>query len=224
MKHPELKAEARTTLGKQVKKLRREGILPANVYGKALSSVAVQVKSSEFETIFKEVGETGLIDLVLNSEKRPVLVKNIQWNFRNNMPLHADFYQVNLKEKVKSMVPLVVIGEPKAVADKLGMLLTSKSEVEVEALPESLPEHIEVDVTPLAALGDQITVGDLKAPEGVTILDEAEQVVAQIGELVVEEKEPETTEAAMPEVIGEKEKEAAAAEAASEEAPQADEK
>ena len=216
MKNPQLTAEKRTVLGKQVKKLRREGILPANIYGKELSSVAVQVKYSDFEPVFKEVGETGLVDIVLDGEKRPVLIKNLQMNYRTYTPLHVDFYQVNLKEKVKSMVPVVIVGEPKAVSEKLGVLLTPLSELEVEALPAELPDNIEVDVAKLANLDEQITVGDLKAPNGVTILTEAEQVIARIGEMMKEEEPAPVEESQLPEVIGEKEKEA---EAASTESP-----
>lgn len=209
MKNPQLTAEKRTVLGKQVKKLRREGFLPANIYGKELASVAVQVKFSDFEPIFKEVGETGLVDIVFDGERRPVLIKNLQMNYQTRTPLHADFYQVNLKEKVKSMVPVVIIGEPKAIAEKLGVLLTPLSEVEVEALPAELPDNIEVDVTALANVDEQITVGDLKAPTGVVILTEPDQVVARIGEMMKEEEPEPTEEAQLPEVIGEKEKEAA---------------
>lgn len=208
MKHPKLDVEKRTVLGKKVKKLRREGLLPANIYGKELASVAVQVKYSDFEQVFKEVGETGLVDVILDGKNRPVLIKNLQMNYRTQTPLHADFYQVNLKEKVKSMVPIVIIGEPKAVTEKAGVLLTPLSEIEVEALPAELPDSIEVDVASLAVLDEQITVGDLKIQEGVNILTEKEQVVARIGEMMKEEVVEPAEETQLPEVIGEKEKEA----------------
>lgn len=191
MKRPTLIAEERKVLGKKVKKLRREGFLPANVYGKNLSSIALQVKYSDFNTVFKDVGETGLVDLQVNGQTKPVLVKNLQMNYQNHTPLHVDFYQVNLKEKVKTMVPLELAGDPKAVTDNVGMLLQTLSEVEIEALPDRLPENIEVPVEHLAVLDEQITVEDLKAPEGVTILSDPSQVVAKIAELVVEEPEPE---------------------------------
>jgi len=191
MKHPQLVSEPRKVLGKKVKKLRREGLLPANVYGKGLKSTAIQVKLSDFQTIFKEVGETGLIDLQVDGQKRPVLVKNMHQTFPHHIPLHVDFYQVNLKEKVKTMVPIVLTGEAKAVTDKVGLLLQTLSEVEIEALPEELPENVEISVENLAAIDDQLTVQDLKAADGVTILTEPEQVIAKIGELVVEEPEPE---------------------------------
>lgn len=197
MKRPVLKAEERKILGKKIKTLRREGILPGNVYGKGLSSVALQVKLADFEKVHKEVGDTGLIELDLNGKTHPVLVKNLQMNFRSHTPLHADFYQVNMKEKVKAMVPLLIVGEAKAVAEKVGILLQPLSDVEIEALPDHLAENIEVNVEHLAAIDDQIKVGDLKAPEGVAILTDPEQVVVKIAELVAPEPEPEPeTEAA----------------------------
>jgi large subunit ribosomal protein L25 len=191
MKHPLLASEPRTVLGKKVKKLRREGLLPANVYGKGLDSTAIQVKLSDFQTVFKEVGETGLIDLEVDGQKRPVLVKNMHQTFPHHIPLHVDFYQVNLKEKVKTMVPVVLTGEPVAVTEKLGLLLQTLAEVEIEALPEELPENIEISVEKLAAVDEQLSVEDLKAPSGVTILTAGDQIIAKIGELVVEEPEPE---------------------------------
>lgn len=191
MKHPQLVSEKRTVIGKKVKKLRREGILPANVYGKGIDSTAIQVKLSDFQAVFKEVGETGLIDLQVDGEKRPVLVKNMHQTFPHHIPLHVDFYQVNLKEKVKTMVPIVLLGEAKAVTEKLGLLLQTLSEVEIEALPAELPENIEISAENLAAVDEQISVEDLKAPAGVTILTPGDQIIAKIGELVIEEPEPE---------------------------------
>lgn len=191
MKRPKLKVEKRSVLGKKVKKLRKDGIFPANVYGKDIKSEAVQLPYKDFETIFKEVGSTGLLDIEFDSQARPVLIHNVQYDHLTHLPLHADFYQVNLKEKITTMVPLVINGEPKAVSDKLGILLQQLSEVEVEALPEELPENIEVNVENLAAVDEQIIVSDLKVPQGVTILTDPNQVIVKIGELVTKEAEAE---------------------------------
>lgn len=191
MKHPQLKADERTVLGKKIKKLRREGILPANIYGKGLKSTAVQVSMKEFTELFDEVGETGLVDVTLDGKARPSLIKNVHMNYHTHMPLHADFYQVNLKEKVKTMVPLTIVGEANAVTEKIGLMIQPLNEVEVEALPEELPETIEINVEPLAAIDEQITVGDLTAPAGVTILTDPTQTIVKIAELVVEEPEEE---------------------------------
>jgi len=191
MKRPQLQAEERTILGKKVKKLRREGYLPGNVYGKGLESQALQVKLSDFESIYKEVGETGVIDLSFDGKTKPVLVKNLQKNYETNTLLHVDFYQVNLKQKVKATVPVVMAGEAKAVTDKVGLVLQNLNEVEVEALPDNLPEHVEVSIEHLAEIGEQITVADLKAAEGVEILTDPAQTVAKVVEETVEEPEPE---------------------------------
>jgi large subunit ribosomal protein L25 len=217
MKHPVLNATPRTVLGKQVKKLRREGQLPANVYGKGLASTSIQLASKDFKEVFAEVGETGLIDLMVGDKKHPVLVKNLQMNYQSNTPLHVDFYEVNLKEKVKAMVPLEFVGEPKAVTENIGTLIQPASELEVEALPAELPEKIEVNIEPLAEIDQQITVSELHVPEGVTILTDEAQVVAKIAEIVIEEEpEPVAEEGAEGEAT---ESEAAEGEESNEEKP-----
>ncbi|MBI2032277.1 MAG: 50S ribosomal protein L25 [Candidatus Levybacteria bacterium] len=200
-----LKVEKREIFGKKLKKLRREGLLPANIYGKDIKSQAVLLPVEDFKKTYKEVGETGLIDIELDGKSTPVLIHNTQVTFDQNI-LHTDFYKVNLKEKVKAMIPIEFIGEPKAVTEKIGILMHILNEVEVEALPEELPENVEVNVEPLAAIDEQITVADLKTSEGVTLLTDPAQVVAKIGELITKEAQELAAE------------EAAAAEAASAEA------
>lgn len=186
MKHEKLKVEKRIILGKGLKKLRRDGIIPANVYGKNIKSESVQVKADELEKVYKETGETGLVDLELAGKLIPVLIHNVQKNFRGKV-LHTDFFQVNLKEKVKAMVPLEIIGEPTAVTEKLGILMNIIDEIEVEALPESLPENIAVSIEHLANVNDQVLVSDLKVPEGVEILTDGSQVISKIAELITKE-------------------------------------
>ncbi len=187
MKKVSLKVEKRKVLGKKVKKLRKEGVLPANIYGKDIKSLAVQVAQKDFASAYKEARETSLVDLHLNGDVRPVLIHNVQTDPLTNSPLHADFYQVNLKEKVKTMVPLSFVGTPAAVTNKVGILLEQLAEIEVEALPTDLPENIEVNAEGLESIDAQITVGDLKVPSGVTVLTDPSQVLAKIGELVTKE-------------------------------------
>src|SRR3989344_208099 len=187
MKRLTLAVEKRKILGKNVKKLRREDILPANIYGKDVKSLSVQVPYKEFEKVYKTAGETGLIDVTIAGEVKPSLIHNLQQDYYNHRILHVDFFQVNLKEKVKTTVPIVVLGVARAVADKLGLLLQPLSQVEIEALPTDLPEKIEVNVEHLAAVNDQIAVKDIKAPAGVTILTGPEQVLVKIGELISKE-------------------------------------
>jgi large subunit ribosomal protein L25 len=186
MKREKLKVEKRKILGKKVHKLRKEGILPANMYGKDIKSTAVQVTTKDFIEVYKQTGETGLVDIELDGTITPVLVQNVYRDFRG-IYLHADFFKVNLKEKVKANIPLEFVGEPKAVTEKIGILMHILSEVEVEALPADLPEKIEVNVEQLATIGEHILVSDLKVSADVIILTDAGQTVAKIDELVSKE-------------------------------------
>lgn len=189
MKRHSLAVVKREVFGKKVKKLRKEGTLPGNVYGKELKSVAVQMPTKEFLAVFKEAGHSGVVDLQLDKEVIPTLIHEVTSDHIDRFPLHVDFYKVNLKEKVKTNVPVVLTGEPAAVTEKLGMLLQNLDEVEVEALPTDLPENVEVDVVHLAAVGDMVKVGDMKVPATVTVLTDPEQEVARIAELVSKEAE-----------------------------------
>ena len=205
MKRESLKAEKRTITGKKVKHLRREGILPANIFGKGMKSISLQLPIKDFREVYDKVHETGLVDLTIGDEMYPVLIQNIHIQPITHTPLHADFFKVNLKEKVKATIPIVGVGEPKAVTDKIGVLLQSLSEVEVEALPADLPENIEINLEGLAQIDASLTIADLKVPSGVEVMAEAAEMIFRIGELVSEEAE---------ELAAEEE---AAAEAASEE-------
>ncbi len=191
MQHPKLIANKREINGKKVKQLRRGGKMPANVYGKGIPSQAVEVNYADFAPVYSEVGETGIIDLEVSGQTIPVLVKNPQMHFNSAQPLHVDFYQVNLKEKIRTSVPVKVVGEPAPVTDHQGLLMQLLNEIEIEALPEAIPDFIEVDASSLEEIGDILEVSDIKAPEGVTILTSSEENVVQVSELVKEEKEPE---------------------------------
>ena len=206
MKRETLTAEKRTITGKRVKHLRREGILPTNMFGKGMKSISLQLPLKDFQKVYDQVHETGLVDLTVGSETHPVLIQNIHIQPITHVPLHADFFKVNLKEKVKATIPIIGVGEPKAVTDKIGVLLQALSEVEVEALPADLPENIEISVENLAQIDESLTIGDLKVPTGVEILAEPAEMIFRIGELVSEEAEELAAE------------EVAASEAASEEA------
>ena len=195
MKRYQLTAEPRKITGKQVKKLRREGILPANVYGKDIKSQSLQLPLSEFQKVYDEAGETGVVDLTYGKQTIPVLIHNLHTDYRDT-PLHADFFKVNLKEKVTAMVPIEIVGEPKAITDQIGLLMEITGEVEVEALPTDLPEKIEVQVESLANIDDQILVSDLKAPQDVEILTDPNLVVVKIGELVSKEAQEQAAEEA----------------------------
>lgn len=190
-KRENLKVDKRIVTGKKVKKLRREGMLPANIYGKEFKSTSVQLPLKDFQNVFGIVHETGLVDLAYDSQTLPVLIHNVQIDPQTQTPVHADFFKVNLKEKITAHVLVIAIGEAKAVVDKIGLLEQPVAELEVEALPTDLPEKIEVNVESLAQVDQQVIVSDIKMPDGVTVLNEPSQVVFKIGELVTKEMEAE---------------------------------
>ena len=212
-----LVAQKRTILGRKVKKLRAEGFIPAHVFGHKVKTVHVQVKAPEFSKVFEKAGETSIIELAVDGEKKPVLVKNIQIHPVTDNPLHIDFYQVNLSEKVKVNIPLEIIGESPAVVKKVGLLLTPVAEIEVEVLPADIPENIKLDISKLENVGDEIKIKDLPIDRSKLEIQVGDDlVVAQIGELVT--KEMEEVEAEI-----EAEQAEVAAEAAPEEAAAAEE-
>jgi large subunit ribosomal protein L25 len=210
MEKHKLQAEKRKVLGRKVKKIRKEGVLPANIYGKGVKSLSIQLPVKNFLKVYEEAGETGIIELSVDEEKYPVLVHNLQLHPVTSQPLHVDFHHISLTEKVKATVPLVTIGEAPAVAQKLGLLLTPISEIEVEALPGDLPEKIELDISLLKEVGQELKVSDLKVNEKVIILADPNLVVVKIGELVTEEakkileEEKAAAEAASAEAAAEK--------------------
>src|SRR5258708_23326667 len=175
-----LKAQEREVLGKKVKKLREDGLVPGHVFGNKVETEHVALKTKEFMAVLHQAGETGLIDLRIGEEKvRPVMIKGTQYDVRSGKLLHVDFYQVNLSQKVQVPVPIEIIGEESELVH-LGeaVILQTLNEVQVEALPTDLIEKIEVDITSLQAIGDSITVSQLNVDRSlITILAEDEEIV-----------------------------------------------
>lgn len=191
MKKHSLKATKRDDLGRKVKKLRLLGQIPATVYGKNIKSVSITVPADTFAKTYGQAGETGLIELSVDGSLRPVLVHHVQKDPVTWAILHIEFHQVDLKEKVHADVPLELTGESPAVTEKRGVLLTILDEVEVEALPTDLVDKIEVDVSGLAEVNQEVKIGDLKIPAGLTVLSDATLTVVKIGSLITKEAEAE---------------------------------
>lgn len=183
-----LTAETRTVVGRKVSQLRRTGVLPGNIYGKKVKSQSVQVNLIEFLKTFKEVGETGLVSLKVGNAEHPVLIHNVQLNSVTDLPVHADFLEVDLLEKVTATVQIEFTGESPIEKSQEGILVPQLREVEVEALPTDLPENIIVDVSELTAVGQAIKVADLKVDKTkVEIKGDPEQIVVVIEEPAKEE-------------------------------------
>ena len=173
---------ARSVYGKRSKRLRWDGILPANVYGRGLDSVAVQLPYRGAETIMAEHGLNSLIELAIEGEdtERPVVVRSVQRHPLTRELQHLDFYQVDLTREMQAMVPVTLTGEAPAVHTYQGVVITGADHVSVQALPADLPAHLEISIDGLEELDQQLTVGDLELPGGITVLTEPEIMLVRV--------------------------------------------
>lgn len=174
--------EPREVTGKKVARLRREGLLPAVIYGRGIPSVSVQMPYIDARDLMNEHGKSTLITVKVagEAEARPVVVRQIAQNPVTRALLHLDFYQVDLTRLLTASIPLVLKGTAPAVARWGGVLVPGIERVEVEALPRSMPLHLEVQVTSLAQIGDHLTLASVRPPAGVRILTDLESVVATV--------------------------------------------
>jgi len=175
-----LNAEKRTVVGKKVKNLRSQNIIPANIFGNKFVSQSIQVPMVDFMKVYRTAGETQVIYVVLGKEEIPTLVRSMQIHHLTNMPLHVDFQKVDLTIKVEAEVPVKFVGESEAVHQNLGDLLHLAESLTVEALPASVPHEIEVDISGLKQVDDMITVADLKSGKDFVFINDPETPVAKI--------------------------------------------
>lgn len=171
-----LKYEKRELFGRKVNRIRKAGLVPANIFGKDVKSEAISINAKEFSEVFKKAGETQIIDL----SGKPVLVSNIQVDPISGLMLHVDFRQVDLKEKIEAKVPVELIGESPAEKQNLGTVVQQLHEVEVSALPTELPESISVDISTLAEVDQAIHVKDLKVDKNVEVITDMETIVVKV--------------------------------------------
>jgi large subunit ribosomal protein L25 len=185
-------AQKREITGRKIKNLRKEGILPANISGRDIKSITIQVPTREFMKVYSEVGETGVVSVKIDSKEVPTLIHNVHRDPVSDLPLHADFLQVNLKEKVTATVPLEFVGEAPAEKEGTGIVVQQMREIEVEALPTDLPESIEVDISSLAEVDQAVHVKDLKVDRSKVEIKEEdpERIVVSVS-APTKEEEPE---------------------------------
>ena len=185
---PSLAAESRTVTGKKVARLRRDGRLPAVVYGHGTASEPVTVDAHDFDLLRRRVGASTLVDLAVDGKKsRPVIVHAIQVHPVNRRPLHVDLFAVRMTEELTVEVQLVGTGTAPA-SESGGTLMHPTSSVKVRALPDKLPETLQYDLSSLVDYDATVTVADLVAPEGVTIQADPTEVIARVLAPRVEEE------------------------------------
>ncbi len=173
----ELTATKRTEMGNALAALRATGAMPAVIYGPKQEPVSITVDRRDFEKVFKKAGESTVVTITVDGKAIPTLIHDVDHEPVTNAVRHADFYAIVKGQKVEVEVPLVFVGESAAV--KAGAnLVKTLHEIEVEADPMNLPHELSVDISLLAAIGDQVTAGQITLPSGVTLVTDAEEIVA----------------------------------------------
>lgn len=176
-----LNAQTRASLGRQVRALRRSGVIPTVLYGHNVPARALQVDAREFAKVYKQAGASTLVDLkVGDAAPIKVLVHEVTPHHLTLKPIHIDFYQVSMTEKLTAKIPLKFTGEAPAVKELGGVLVKNLQTVEVECLPHDLVHEIEVDISALKTFADHLTVASLKVPAGITLKDKPEEVIALV--------------------------------------------
>jgi large subunit ribosomal protein L25 len=201
-----LDALPRSVVGKKVRQLRVQGLVPAVIYGAKINSVSVQIPYRPLEVALRQAGGTHLININLDGTTHTVITRQVQRDILRGTIAHVDFLAVSADTLISAEVPVQFVGESPAVESRLGVLNTLLNSIEIEALPADLIDRIEVDLSALVNVGDSIHVRDLSFPERVQVNIDPDTMVARVSPLVVvteEEEEAETTEptSAEPEVI-----------------------
>jgi large subunit ribosomal protein L25 len=178
----ELIANTRNIRGKKVRFLRRDGITPVHVFGHGIDPVAVQCDTIELQKILARAGKTSIIGLKLDKAKklRNVMVREVQKEPRTGELLHVDLYQIRMEEKLKVAVPIKLVGEAPALKLKENFLSQELNTLTIDCLPDRIPNHIDVDLSGLAAADQTIHVQDVVLGEGITIMNHPEQLIVKI--------------------------------------------
>jgi large subunit ribosomal protein L25 len=175
-----LKAEVREIVGKKVKKMRKEDLIPAVMYGNKIASQNLTVNYIDFKRAYSKAGESALLELEVAGKKVNVLIHETQLDPMSGKVSHIDFFQVNMKEEVETEIPLEFVGESAAVKALGGVLVKNMDSISVKCLPSDLPEKYEIDLSKLATFDDVIAVKDLKVSDKVEITLDGDTVIALV--------------------------------------------
>ncbi len=221
-----LQATKRDVVGKKVKQLRKTGQIPANIFGPQFKSVSISIQMKDFFHAYKVARETGIVYIDLDKESIPTLIKHVQRDPITDNLFHVDFRKIDLKQKIETVVPVQTINDSEAVMVKGGVLLIQANELMIEALPQDIPAHIEIDISVLKDLGQEIKVKDLKKSASYEVKEDPERTIVSVIEHKEESTETQTATTG-PEIITEKKvegEEGTPTEAGKEEAKPAEEK
>lgn len=201
-----IQANRREVIGKKVKRLRRDGLLPAVVYGHNIEPIPITLDMREGSRTLEKLSPSALVVVDVDGEQHYTLVRDKQRNPVMKTIIHVDFQAVSLTETVRADLNINIVGEAPAIETYLGILVPSLEQLSIECLPGNLPDRIDVDVSGLTEIGDSLLVSDLIVPDGVEILSDPEDVVVVViaqaaEEEVEEEEEVELEEGVEPEVV-----------------------
>jgi large subunit ribosomal protein L25 len=187
-------AAPRTIIGKKAKQLRRDGFIPAVIYGQG-QNIKIQIENLTLRRVLRTAGTTNLIDINIDGDgKRTVLARDVQAHPTRGDLIHIDFFEVNMREKLIVDAALIAVGVAPPVADGLGSVSLLLHSVQIECLPDNLVSEIEVDLSKIETPDDVIYVRDLPVPDDVEILADLDEIVARFEYLQVEEEEEEGEE------------------------------
>lgn len=175
-----LKAKIRDVIGKQVRALRRAGLVPAVIYGHNIQPLAISLNAKETTSLLHGVSSSRLIAVELDGKKHMVLVREKQRNPVTGAYVHLDFQEVSMTEKLRVTVAIVMVGESPAVKNYNGVIVTTQESLDVECLPQDLIDRIEVDLGQLKEIGDTLYVRDLNIPAAITVLEDPNETVVLV--------------------------------------------
>ena len=172
-----LKASKRDVTGKQVKALRRAGLLPAVIYGRHVEPISISLDAHTTGIVFAKLTSSTLVTIDVDGTEYAALVREKQRNFIKGVLTHIDFLAVDLTEMIRTKVRLTYVGVSSAVKDYSAVLVHRMDALEVECLPTDLPERITVDISSIKEIGNNIHVRDIPLPANVTVLDDVDEIV-----------------------------------------------
>ena len=204
-----IKASKRDVTGKKVSQLRREGKMPGVVYGHHIEPISIVMDAHDVTRAMIGLTPSSIVTLDIDGEDHAALIRERQRDYLRNKFIHIDFQAVSRTEKIRARIETVLEGTAPAVKNYNGIVLHEKEYIEVEALPEHLPEKFVIDINGMAKIGDMIRISDLAISDDVTIFDDVNDVLVSISGVKEDTEEEETAGADEPEVVekGKKEEE-----------------
>lgn len=185
-----LNAEPRETTGKAVRSLRRQGLTPANLYGRGTQSVSLQIPTKALEQALAAGGRASLLTLTVNGTSHRALLRDLQRHPVSRLILHAEFYKVDMARSIQTVVPIHTVGEAPAARLPDSVITQMLHAVEIECLPANIPAGIDLDLSALTDLDTALVVRDLRVPSGVTVLTDGDQPVVRAAHARKEEARP----------------------------------